>query len=69
MIDDTLSLFHKDVYRILGDKFYDFFIWGSVVLNDFKNGKGDIDFVVVLNDEINDAEINKIVELHDKYRN
>ena len=69
MLEETLQIFGKDLKNILGIKFYDILIWGSTVLNDFTPHRGDIDFIVLLNSDINEIEISKLEELHDSYRN
>lgn len=68
-INNVLKIFIEELKKIFKDKLYSFLIYGSVVLNDFTVGKGDIDFMVVLNDDINEFEINKIISLHENLRN
>jgi len=68
-MEKVLLLFTKHLQCIFKDKLYSILIYGSVVLNDFRLGKGDIDFLVVLKENISELEIKKIVQLHEDLRN
>jgi len=48
----------------LPDLVESFFIVGSIVLNDYREGKSDIDFVSVINRDVTPDEVNTIKEIH-----
>jgi len=68
IIDETLKQFDSDLTNILNEKYKDILIYGSVSINSFIPHHGDIDFIVILNDDLTEFEINKIYNLHEKYR-
>ena len=63
----TLDLFDHDLRKIFKDKYLDIVIHGSVALNDFTPHRGDIDFIVILKEDMTKREIDEI-RLHDMYR-
>jgi len=69
LIQKTLDQFETDLKSILSTKYIDILIYGSIVLNDFTPHKGDIDFVVIIENDLNENEIKQIYSLHEKYRN
>lgn len=64
----TFNHFKQDMKRTLGDSLFEIIIFGSYVLDDFQPGRGDIDYIVVTNEDLNSTTICKLYELHDKYR-
>ena len=46
MLEETLFRFTSDLRQILGQNLLEVIIHGSVVLGDFRPGRGDIDSVV-----------------------
>jgi len=64
----TLDLFDHDLRKIFKDKYLDIVIHGSVTLNDFTPHRGDIDFIVILKEDMTKREIGEIFKLHDMYR-
>jgi hypothetical protein len=67
-IEGTLRRFDADVAGIFGNRYVDLLLCGSVVLGDYAPGRGDIDFVVVVKDDLREGEIAAIFEAHDRYR-
>ena len=68
IVHKTLEQFDYDLGNILKEKYLDIILYGSSVSDNFEPNRGDIDFIVVLRDNLNDDEINSIFELHDIYR-
>lgn len=69
---DLESLFNDfavEVIKILGDNLKTTVIYGSVALGDFAKGKGDIDFLCIVEKDLTDQEIKGIQEAHDAIRN
>ncbi len=64
----TLDQFKRDLILLLGDNLFDIIIHGSYALDDFQPGKGDLDYMVVTNENLDDAINTRLFELHDKYR-
>ena len=64
-----VAQFDRDMQLILGDNYLDTIIYGSNSLDDFHIGKSDIDFCVVVQNDLSDSEIEKIINLHEVYRN
>jgi len=54
--------------KILKNKYLDIILYGSNVLNDFIPHRGDIDFIIVLEENLSDTNIDDIFNLHDIYR-
>jgi hypothetical protein len=65
---DTLKSFDYDLCKILKEKYLDILLYGSSTINGFTPNQGDIDFIVVLKDNLVKSEINLIFELHENYR-
>ncbi len=64
----TLDQFKQDLIQLLGDNLFEIIIHGSYVLDDFQPGKGDLDYVVVTNENLDDSANFRLFELHDRYR-
>lgn len=67
-IRQTLDQFKQDLIQLLGDNLFEIIIHGSFVLNDFQPGKGDLDYMVITNENLDDLVNSRLFELHDKYR-
>ncbi len=65
----TLKRFTDDIRRILQRDLHEVIIHGSYVLGDFKPGHGDIDFVVLTRNNLDEASGERLIELHQGYRN
>ena len=65
---ETIDQFNHDLRRILGNNYIDILLYGSSTINSFTPHSGDIDFVVLVNENLNDNEIGLIFDLHDYYR-
>lgn len=61
--------FSNEVKNILGNNIKSIIIYGSVALGGFIKGKGDIDYICIINDNLCDEEIRKIHDLHENIRN
>jgi hypothetical protein len=68
VVSKTLKQFDYDLNNILKNNYLDIILYGSNTLNNFVPHRGDIDFIVILKDDISDIEINGIFNLHDIYR-
>ena len=67
-VQQTFDCFKQDLTGILGDNLFEIIIHGSYVLDDFQPGKGDLDYMVLTNENLDDAINTRLFELHDKYR-
>ena len=68
IVKETLKQFDYDLREILNENYLDIILYGSNVLNDFIPHYGDIDFIVVLNENLSDLNIEDIFNLHEIYR-
>jgi len=66
-IQSKIAAFDNDLETILGEKYLDTIIYGSFSLDDFRIGKSDIDFCVVLEKDLTEDDIEKIIQLHETY--
>ena len=65
-IDGVFKDFLSEVEKIVDLKCA--ILSGSAVLGDFKEGNGDLDFMMLTKKALTDTECDKLFELHDKYR-
>ncbi len=65
LLSSTFEKFKADFYAILGNNLLDIIIFGSVALHDFRPGKGDIDYFVITNVDLNESINDKLFLLHD----
>jgi hypothetical protein len=68
IVESKVAVFENDINQILGNNYLDLIIYGSCSLDDFTIGKSDIDFCVVLETDLSDDEIERIICLHESYR-
>ena len=68
IVQSKINKFDSDLLSLLGDNYLDTIIYGSNSLDDFRIGKSDIDFCVVLKNDLSDNEIIKIIKLHERYQ-
>jgi hypothetical protein len=68
ILAETLKQFNNDLRRNLKENYLDIILYGSSTINDFVPNKGDIDFIVILEKDLTEMEINLLFELHDEYR-
>jgi hypothetical protein len=68
LADRTFHRFKGDLGDILGGNLYDVIIHGSFVLGDFRPHRGDLDYVVVTNRDLDDETDAELFALHDRYR-
>jgi hypothetical protein len=62
---NTLLLdFMARIQEILGSQFLGFYLYGSLAQGDFDPYTSDIDFIIVIHDEISDALFNALHEMH-----
>jgi GNAT superfamily N-acetyltransferase/predicted nucleotidyltransferase len=69
VVYNEIAKFKDDLYKLFGDKLIDIVIYGSVIRGGFNPKTSDIDFIVILNHKLIQSDLNKIIELHEKYRN
>lgn len=65
---DTFYRFTEDIRLILGDNLFEIIIHGSYVLHDFRANLGDLDFIVLTNDSLDEQMNKNVFRLHEKYR-
>ena len=68
IISHTMMEFSNRLKVILEDNLVSVILFGSAVLCDFTPGKGDLDFVVVVRNDLSNDDCNKLFELHDLMR-
>lgn len=61
-----LEYFQQDLTQLLQDKLYGIYLYGSIALGAYEQGKSDIDFIVLYNDELTKQEEQRIADLHKK---
>lgn len=68
ILNEYFTVFNID----LPDLMESFYLTGSIVLNDFHEGKSDVDFVAVINREMNSKDLSNLKKIHkgirSKYR-
>jgi len=57
-----------DLNHLLSNTVFDIVLYGSVVTGDFIEGDGDLDVIVFMNKAFANSDVEKIYDLHDKYR-
>jgi predicted nucleotidyltransferase len=67
-IIEAVNRFENVLTEILGDAIIDIVLYGSTVDGSFIKGKGDIDFLVILNRNVLDEEFEKIKNYHREIR-
>ena len=67
-INNTMGKFTSNLIELLGDNLLSVILYGSAVLGDFVPGKGDLDFLVVTKESLNDGDCEKLFNLHDRMR-
>ena len=68
IVQQTFDCFKHDLAEILGDNLFEIIIHGSYVLDDFRPNLGDLDYMVVTNENLDDSMNTRLFELHDRYR-
>ncbi|GIP21263.1 hypothetical protein [Paenibacillus sp. J22TS3] len=67
-LDRTLSLFVNDIQLILNMKLQSIYLYGSALHNDLSPGYGDLDFLVLIGEDLNQNEIELLNNLRAVYR-
>jgi hypothetical protein len=67
-VQQTFDRFADDLRRILASNLFEIIIHGSYALGDFRPHHGDLDYLVVTNDDLHAPEIDRLFALHDRYR-
>lgn len=67
-VQQTFDYFKHDLAEILGDNLFEIIIHGSFALDDFRPNLGDLDYMVVTNENLGDSMNARLFELHDHYR-
>lgn len=68
IVEETLRKFADDLRLILKENLFEIIIHGSYVLDDFQAYQGDIDFLVLTLDNLDDETAEKLIGLHTVYR-
>ncbi|MBN2794650.1 MAG: nucleotidyltransferase domain-containing protein [Clostridia bacterium] len=63
-----LNEFAGDLNESCGVEILDLVLYGSTMTGDFVQGRGDIDFLVFLNETLSEEQQVKIFNLHERYR-
>lgn len=58
ILEQSLSIFVKDMRAILYRKLRSIYLYGSAIHNDLSPGYGDLDFLVVIGEDLSQNEIN-----------
>lgn len=67
-VQETLHQFINDLRGILKEDLYEIIIHGSYVLDDFRPGFGDLDFLVLCEENLDEKANRNLSSLHAKYR-
>lgn len=67
-INQTLSLFISNIQQILGGNLIGVYLYGSALHNDLCPGYGDLDFLVILRNDLTTIEIEKLINQRMVYR-
>jgi len=65
-VNGFLAKFLNVLQKVLGTKFFGFYLYGSLATGDFDSESSDIDFVVVTKSELNTNEIKNLKKMHRK---
>jgi predicted nucleotidyltransferase len=63
-LDDVLREFHSRLVAVLCDDLVGIYLHGSLAIGDFDEAESDVDFVVVINRELTDAQSTELKVLH-----
>ena len=66
--EKTLESFVRDLREFFGDRLVSVVLYGSIVFNDLAPGYGDLDFLVVVDDDLSDEDRRGLVELRKPLR-
>lgn len=67
-LNRTLFLFVNDLRDILNTKLLSIYLYGSALYNDLSPGYGDLDFLVLIGEDLNPNEIELLIKLRALYR-
>lgn len=67
-VEQTLACFRKDAREVFGGNLFEIVIHGSYALGDFTPHKGDLDYAVAVENDLDDAAIARWIALHEIYR-
>lgn len=65
---ELLQGFERDLNSIENVNALDIVLYGSTMSGDYIKGRGDIDFLVFLEEKVTEKQRNRIFSLHEKYR-
>jgi len=68
ILDQTFKRFLQDLEAILGSGLRDVIIHGSCALGDFRPHKGDIDYIVMTANNLDERVLTRLFAIHDSYR-
>ncbi len=68
IVEETLRKFTDDLRLILKENLFEIIVHGSYVLDDFQANQGDIDFLVLTHDNLDDETAANLIGLHKRYR-
>ncbi|WP_430882464.1 nucleotidyltransferase domain-containing protein [Fusibacter sp. JL216-2] len=63
-IEELILNFRKQLGSILGAKFYGLYLYSSTARGEFEPEASDIDFIVILNNKLDETDIDEICTLH-----
>lgn len=66
-VDAVLRGFLDGARSILGERFIGMYLYGSLATGDFSPDRSDIDFVVVIDGELPEAQRSALVDMHDRF--
>lgn len=68
ILEQSLSIFVKDMRAILNRKLRSIYLYGSAIHNDLSPGYGDLDFLVVIGEDLSQNEIEFLNKQRSNYR-
>jgi hypothetical protein len=66
-LEQTLSIFIDDIRSILNSKLRSIYLYGSAIHNDLSPGYGDLDFLVVIEEDLSQIEIELLNKQRSNY--
>lgn len=68
-VNNAIKKLNDLIKGILGDNYFGMYIHGSLALGDFDTNTSDIDFMVVVNNQLSQNDFLKLKQMHENFRN
>lgn len=69
ILGPLLYEYESNLKKYFGSKIFGVYLYNSVALGGFDKDKSDIDFITILNEEVEDKEISVIRRIHNELNN